>query len=359
MTDLTAVFRNKKVLLTGHTGFKGGWLAIWLEMLGARVTGVALDPQDEKGVFNHSGIGHLIKDYRADIRDLGRMLQIFNSEQPEIVFHLAAQPLVLESYRAPVETFAVNTLGVAHILEAVRQTPSVKAVVVITTDKCYENQEWVHGYRENDPMGGYDPYSASKGAAEIVVSSYRRSFFNGGQPAAIASARSGNVIGGGDWSANRLTPDIIRAAEAGKTLEIRSPEAVRPWQHVLEPLSGYLLLAARLLDKPATYAEAWNFGPLPTEVYSVRKVAEAFIQHLGKGEWRDVSDPAQPHEAGLLMLEVSKAIHRLGWKPVLNFQEMIKFTADWYGAYAKTDGLALCRRQIEQYTHLWKLRNEN
>jgi CDP-glucose 4,6-dehydratase len=358
MNELSAL-KGKKVLLTGHTGFKGAWLAIWLEMLGARVTGIALDPLDSKGVFSLSRIGDHIKDYRADIRDEGRMQQIFTTEEPEIVFHLAAQPLVLESYRAPAETFAINTQGTAHILEAIRHTPSVQAAVMITTDKCYENREWVYGYRESDPMGGHDPYSASKGAAELIISSYRRSFFSEKGSPAIASARSGNVIGGGDWSANRLVPDIIRAAEQDQTLEIRHPGAVRPWQHVLEPLAGYLLLAAKLLDTPDGYADAWNFGPLPTQTYSVRQIAEAFLQHLGKGQWKDISDPAHPHEAGLLMLDVSKAIQQLSWKPLLDFRETIDLTARWYENYQKEDVWELCRNQIQQYQELWRSRNEN
>ena len=358
MNELSAL-KGKKVLLTGHTGFKGAWLAIWLEMLGARVTGIALDPLDSKGVFNLSRIGDHIKDYRADIRDQGRMQQIFTTEEPEIVFHLAAQPLVLESYRAPAETFAINTQGTAHILEAIRQTPSVQAAVMITTDKCYENREWVYGYRESDPMGGHDPYSASKGAAELIISSYRRSFFSENGSPAIASARSGNVIGGGDWSANRLVPDIIRAAEQDQTLEIRHPGAVRPWQHVLEPLAGYLLLAAKLLEAPESYADAWNFGPLPTQTFSVRQIAEAFLQHLGKGQWKDISDPAHPHEAGLLMLDVSKAIQQLGWKPLLDFRETIDLTALWYENYQTEDVWELCRNQIQHYQELWRSRNEN
>ncbi|MCB9284870.1 MAG: CDP-glucose 4,6-dehydratase [Lewinellaceae bacterium] len=354
-----SIFKGKKVLLTGHTGFKGSWLAIWLEMLGAEVIGLALDPLDEDGVFTRSGIGQRITDYRCDIRDLEKVRRIFSDEKPEIVLHLAAQPLVLESYAQPVDTFAVNVMGTAHILEAIRHTSSVRAGVMVTTDKCYENKEWVFGYRESDPMGGHDPYSASKGAAEIVISSYRRSFFSTPGQAAIASARSGNVIGGGDWAANRLVPDVIRAEKAGQALEVRRPDSTRPWQHVLEPLSGYLLLAAKLLEAPDRYASAWNFGPLPTQVYSVRQVVEAFLQHLGKGEWRDVSDPDQPHEAGLLMLEISKAIHELGWKPVLQFQEMIRLTADWYARYTKDDVLGLCREQINQYRELWRSRNGN
>jgi CDP-glucose 4,6-dehydratase len=352
-------FKDKKILLSGHTGFKGAWLAIWLEMLGARVTGISLDPEDDRCVFSLSGIGNYMKDYRVDIRDLDRMQQIFAAEEPEIVFHLAAQPLVLESYRSPVETFAVNTLGTAHVLEAVRQTPSVRAAVLITTDKCYENREWTHGYRESDPMGGYDPYSASKGAAEIVIASYRRSFFSKSGASAIASARSGNVVGGGDWSANRLVPDIIRAVEAGKALDVRHPNAVRPWQHVLEPLGGYLLLAARLLEAPQRYAGAWNFGPLPTQVFTVRQIADAFLQRLGAGSWRDVSASSQPHEAGLLMLDISKAVHELGWKPALSFDETVRMTADWYMCYRRQDVLQLCRKQIVEYSGIWNSNHVN
>jgi len=353
------VFRGKKVLLTGHTGFKGAWLAIWLETLGAEVTGVALDPLNNDDVFNLSRIGRRIADYRCDIRDLDRLREIFSGQRPEVVFHLAAQSLVLEGYENPVDTFTVNTLGTANILEAIRFTPSVRAAVMVTTDKCYENREWMYGYRETDPLGGHDPYSASKGAAEIVISSFRRSFFSAPGKTAIASARSGNVIGGGDWADNRLVPDIIRAARNGHTLEIRNPDSTRPWQHVLEPLSGYLLLAAKLLENPGMFADAWNFGPLPTQVYTVRQVTESFLRHLGKGEWRDVSRPDQPHEAALLMLDISKAIRELGWKPVLAFEEMIQMTADWYAGYDSRDVNGLCRDQIEQYQELWRSRNGN
>ena len=352
-------FRGKKVLLTGHTGFKGAWLAIWLDMLGAEVAGIALDPLHEDDVFNLSQIGKRIKDYRCDIRELARVREIFAAVQPEIVFHLAAQPLVIEGYQNPVDTFAVNTQGTAHILEAIRFTPSVKAGVMVTTDKCYENKEWVFGYRETDPMGGHDPYSASKGAAEIVISSYRRSFFSGPGKAAIASARSGNVIGGGDWADNRLVPDIVRAIQKSQPLEIRNPGSTRPWQHVLEPLSGYLLLAEKLLSDGEKYAGAWNFGPLPNQIYSVKVVVESFLNYFGKGEWRDVSSPDQLHEANLLMLEISKAIHELGWKPALTFQEMTAMTAAWYQSYSNGNVPALCRDQINQYTQLWRSRNGN
>jgi len=346
---------NKRVLITGHTGFKGAWLSIWLDMLGAELSGLALDPRTERDVFVRSGIGHRMHDHRGDVRDLDTVLRVFAEEQPEIVFHLAAQPLVLESYADPVGTFATNTQGTAHVLEAIRRTPSVRAAVVVTTDKCYENREWVYGYRENDPMGGHDPYSASKGAAELVISAYRRSFFSGDNSAAIASARAGNVIGGGDWSDYRLVPDIIRAIENGRMLDIRSPGAVRPWQHVVEPLGGYLLLAQKLMEQPRRFAEAWNFGPLPQSVYPVGKIADAFYRYFREktGQnlpgWRDTSNPGQAHEAGLLLLDISKAIQVLGWKPVLDFDQTVAFTADWYARYAAEDVLELCREQITEY----------
>lgn len=354
-------FRDRRVLVTGHTGFKGAWLSLWLERLGARLSGIALDPRTERDVFVLSGIGQRMRDHRADIRDLDAVLRLFALEQPEVVFHLAAQPLVLPGYEDPVGTFATNTQGTVHILEAIRQTPSVRAAVLITTDKCYENREWVYGYRELDPMGGHDPYSASKGAAELVIAAYRRSFFHRPGSPAIASARAGNVIGGGDWAEYRLVPDIVRALESGQPLDIRSPNAVRPWQHVLEPLGGYLLLAQRLLDAPERYAEAWNFGPLPHSIQSVRTVCDAFFEHLRQQNtqlqahpgWRDISSPNQPHEAGLLMLDISKAIHRLRWQPALTFGEMVALTADWYARYSAESVQALCQEQIELYERLW------
>jgi CDP-glucose 4,6-dehydratase len=310
-----------------------------------------------------------MQDHRGDIRDLDRVLRVFAAEQPEVVFHLAAQPLVLDAYNDPVGTFATNTQGTAHILEAIRHTKSVQAAVLVTTDKCYENKEWVYGYRETDPMGGHDPYSASKGAAELVISSFRRSFFSQENSPAIASARAGNVIGGGDWSEYRLVPDIIRAVESGQTLEIRSPKAIRPWQHVLEPLGGYLMLAERLLQAPRQFAEGWNFGPLPQGVYAVEKIADAFFSYFRErkagmyaetaANWLDVSSPDQAHEAGLLMLDISKAMQRLKWKPVLDFKETVDFTADWYARYAHEDAQELCLEQIKHYQKLWKSRNEN
>jgi CDP-glucose 4,6-dehydratase len=347
------IYKDKKVLVTGHSGFKGGWLTIWLEMLGAKVIGYALDPLYENGIFQSSGIGNYINDYRADVRDLNRLIEVFNSEKPDIVFHHAAQPLVIESYKNPVETFEVNVLGTVNVLEAIRQTPSVKAAIIITTDKCYENKEWVWGYRENDPMGGYDPYSASKGAAELVINAYRRSFFMEEGKPAVASARAGNVIGGGDWSENRLVPDIIKAISNNKTIEIRNPQATRPWQYVLEPLAGYLKLGTALLQSPEKFAEGWNFGPFMQDVYSVKQIVENIIHFSGKGTWKDLSKQEKLHEANLLMLDISKAVQKLNWKPVLSFNESIKFTVDWYMNAYKSNVLDFSRNQIKIYQKKW------
>jgi CDP-glucose 4,6-dehydratase len=351
--------KDKRVLITGYTGFKGGWLSIWLDMIGARVAGLALDPTSEDGVFVRSGIGKKIREFRVDVRDLGAVKRTFSEVQPEIVFHLAAQPLVLDGYRLPAETFATNTLGTVHVLEAIRMVPSVQAVVMITSDKCYENRGWSYGYRETDGVGGHDPYSASKGAAELVISSYRRSYFSGQHLIGIASARAGNVIGGGDWSAHRLVPDIIRSIETDSVLDIRNPMSTRPWQHVLEPLGGYMGLACRLLNEPSEYSEAWNFGPPPNQMQPVKSLVEDLFAYFGRGRWRDVADPSQAHEDALLSLETSKAAHRLGWQSVLDYEQTIEFTAKWYAEYRDRDGLELCREQIGQYVNLWKSREES
>jgi CDP-glucose 4,6-dehydratase len=340
--------------VTGHTGFKGSWLAIWLHELGAEVIGVANEPFTERDNFVLSGIGKKIKaDIRADIRDGERMKQIFAEYQPEIVFHLAAQPLVRLSYEIPVDTYEINVMGTIHVLEAIRATESVKVGVMITTDKCYENKEQIWGYRENEPMGGYDPYSSSKGAAEIAISSWRRSFFNPAQyekhGKAIASVRAGNVIGGGDWALDRIIPDCIKAIEAGKAIEIRSPKAIRPWQHVLEPLSGYMLLAMKMWNDPTQYCEGWNFGPRAESIDNVWDVASLLIQHYGKGELKDVSDPNALHEAKLLMLDISKAKFQLGWEPRMNLEQCLKMVAEWYKRYQKEDVYSLCVEQINQY----------
>lgn len=352
---LRAAFCGKRVLVTGHTGFKGSWLSIWLHAMGARVIGVALDPATDRDNFVLSGIGEKIDaDIRADIRDRQKMQDIFNEYQPEVVFHLAAQPLVRLSYDIPVETYEANVMGTIHIMEAIRHTDSVRAAVMITTDKCYENREQIWGYRENEPMGGYDPYSSSKGAAEIAISSWRRSFFN---PAdygtkhhvSIASVRAGNVVGGGDWAKDRIVPDCIRALEADQTIEIRSPKAIRPWQHVLEPLSGYLLLAAKMLEEPTRYCEGWNFGPRTESVTPVWDVATMITKYYGKGELKDVSDPNALHEANLLMLDISKAHALLGWEPRTNIEQCCQLTADWYKRYRTENVYDLCREQIDTF----------
>lgn len=348
-------YKGKRVLVTGHTGFKGSWLSIWLHELGAKVVGVALDPYSDKDNFVLSDIGKKIKaDIRADIRDGEKMKQIFAECQPEIVFHLAAQPLVRLSYEIPVETYEANVMGTIHVMEAIRATESVKVGVMITTDKCYENKEQIWGYRENEPMGGYDPYSSSKGAAEIAISSWRRSFFN---PAdfgkkhhvALASVRAGNVIGGGDWAKDRIIPDCIRAIEANKTIEIRSPKAIRPWQHVLEPLGGYMLLASKMWKEPTKYCEGWNFGPRTESIANVWDVATKLINNYGKGELKDVSDPNALHEAKLLMLDINKAHFKLGWEPRMNIDQCMAMVAEWYKRYQGEDVYNLCVEQINKY----------
>lgn len=357
MKDLKKVYKGKKVLITGHTGFKGAWLSIWLNKLGADVYGYALDPISKDGIFLATGIGEKITDLRGDIRDYAKLKSSINDIKPEIVFHLAAQPLVIESYQNPLETFDINTQGTANVLEALRTSDFIKAAVLITTDKCYENKERKLGYKEDEPMGGHDPYSASKGAAELIIASYRKSFFSGKNKTAIASARAGNVIGGGDWADNRLVPDLFNAIEKNKTIEIRNPIAVRPWQHVLEPLGGYLLLGARILKEPEKFAEAWNFGPHMHEVYTVKDVVEKIIFFAQKGEWKDTSDPNQLHEAQLLMLDISKAKEFLKWEPILNFDETIQYTTEWYINANHADPLKLTNTQIEKFEEKWNLRS--
>ncbi len=347
-------FHGKRVLVTGHTGFKGSWLSIWLHELGAEVVGVGLDPATERDNFVLSGIGGKIKaDIRADIRDGEKMKEIFTEYRPEIVFHLAAQPLVRLSYEIPVDTYATNVMGTINVMEAIRATDSVKVGVMITTDKCYENKEQIWGYRENEPMGGYDPYSSSKGAAEIAIASWRRSFFNPDRYAehgkSIASVRAGNVIGGGDWALDRIIPDCIRALEAGKPIDIRSPKAIRPWQHVLEPLSGYMLLAKRMWESPTEYCEGWNFGPRAESISTVWEVASRVVDNYGRGLLRDLSDPNALHEAKLLMLDISKAKFRLGWEPRMDIDRTVALTVDWYRRYTAEPVYTLCTSQIREY----------
>ena len=349
------VFKGKRVLVTGHTGFKGSWLSIWLHELGAEVVGVGLEPYSKKDNYVLSRIGKKIKaDIRADIRDGEKMKEIFKQYQPEIVFHLAAQPLVRLSYEIPVDTYQTNVMGTINIMEAIRATESVKVGVMITTDKCYDNKEQMRGYKEEDPFGGYDPYSSSKGACEIAIQSWRRSFFNPDDygkkhHVSLASVRAGNVIGGGDWAKDRIIPDCIRALEAGKPIEIRSPKAVRPWEHVLEPLSGYMLLAQKMWDNPTGYCEGWNFGPEADSVSTVWEVATKLVQSFGKGELKDVSDPNALHEANLLMLNITKAKTRLGWKPRLDALQTIDLVADWYKKYKKESVYKICINEIDSF----------
>ncbi len=349
-------YRGKRVLITGHTGFKGSWLSIWLHELGAEVIGIAQDPFTERDNYVLSGIGKKIKaDIRADIRDGKKMKEIFAEYRPEIVFHLAAQPLVRLSYDIPVETYEVNVMGTINIMEAIRATSSVKVGVMITTDKCYENNEQLDGYVETDAFGGYDPYSSSKGACEIAISSWRRSFFNPAEygikhTVSLSSVRAGNVIGGGDWALDRIIPDCIRAIEADKPIDIRSPKSIRPWEHVLEPLSGYMLLAMKQWNEPTEYCEGWNFGPEADSVSTVWDVATRLVDKYGNGSLRDISDVNAPHEAKLLILNIDKARHKLGWMPRMDIYRCIDMVAGWYKRYQTEDVYDLCVEQINNYS---------
>ncbi len=354
MNILNDFYKNKRVLITGHTGFKGSWLSIWLREMGAEVIGLAKDPYTERDNFVLSGLKDKMTDIRGDISDGNLVKEIFATYQPEIVFHLAAQPLVRLSYDIPVETYQTNVMGTINVLEAIRVTDSVKVGVMITTDKCYENKEQIWGYRENEPMGGYDPYSSSKGAAEIAIASWRRSYFNPLQfekhGKSIASVRAGNVIGGGDWALDRIIPDCIKALEAGKSIDIRSPKAVRPWQHVLEPLGGYMLLAYKMWQEPTKYCEGWNFGPRAESIATVWDVASKVVENYGSGELRDLSNPNALHEANLLMLDISKARVQLGWEPRMDIHQTVALTVDWYKRYASENVYELCVDQINKYT---------
>lgn len=354
MKGFNNIYKGKTVLVTGHTGFKGSWLSIWLNELGAKVIGYALDPYTERDNFVLSKIGEKIVDIRGDIRDKSKLEEVFNSYQPEFVFHLAAQPLVRLSYENPVETYETNVMGTINVLEAIRKTKATKVGIMITTDKCYDNKEQFWGYRESDPMGGYDPYSSSKGAAEIAINSWRLSFFNPEEyekhGKSIASVRAGNVIGGGDWAKDRIIPDCIKAIEAGIPIEIRSPQSVRPWEHVLEPLSGYLMLGEKMYNNPVEYAEAWNFGPELSSIIPVWNIAQSVINNYERGELKDVSDPHAVHEAKLLALDISKARFNLGWVPTLNIDDTIKYTVDWYKDYNNTEVYELCKQQIADFS---------
>jgi CDP-glucose 4,6-dehydratase len=348
-------FRGRSVLVTGHTGFKGSWLSLWLHLLGARVTGYALPPANACDNFVVCRLGERIADIRGDIRDKAHLHDVFGSCRPEIVFHLAAQPIVRESYRLPAETLETNVTGTVNVLENIRLSETVRAGVVVTSDKCYENREQLWGYRECDALGGRDPYSASKACAEIIAAAYGESFFAAGQDGsakAIATARAGNVIGGGDWSPNRIIPDCVRALRTGEPIAVRNPDSVRPWQFVLEPLYGYLLLASRLLDSLARYAGAWNFGPDFESIVPVGSVVDKVMAIWGGGQRLDRPERDAPHEAGLLSLDCAKAKARLGWRPRLSLDEALGWTVEWYKSFETQDIYELCRRQIIGYSRL-------
>ncbi|WP_035884084.1 CDP-glucose 4,6-dehydratase [Cupriavidus metallidurans] len=349
VTHFGDIYRRRRVLVTGHTGFKGSWLAQWLHLLGAEVTGVALDPATTPSLWGELDLTHAERciDLRGDVRESRTVDAALTRGNPEIVFHLAAQPLVRRSYRDPLESWSTNVMGTANVLDACRRMPGVRAVVVVTTDKVYANREWSWGYRESDRLGGHDPYAASKAASELVAASYRQSFFAQPDAPLLATARAGNVIGGGDWSEDRLIPDLVRATSRGESLEIRSPGATRPWQHVLDCLSGYLLLGQRLLQGDAACADAWNFGPSAHDNRTVEAVLGMMRCHWPALEWH-VSATPRPHEANLLYLDSARARSELGWQPVWQLEQALAATAGWYRT--SQDGMAgITRRQIEDY----------
>jgi CDP-glucose 4,6-dehydratase len=343
--SVRSCYRDPRVLVTGLTGFKGVWLGEWLRQLGATVTGLALPPDDAMSA-GWPGLADRFPCAFVDVADAAAVTRVLAEGQPEIVFHLAAQPLVRAGYAEPVATFAANVLGTAHVLEAARRTASVRAVVAVTSDKCYENDGRREGYREGDPLGGHDPYSASKACSEIVAASYRRSF-----GMAVATARAGNVIGGGDWAADRLVPDLVRGVLAGEPLVLRRPTAVRPWQHVLEALSGYLLLGERLLSAPESCASAWKFGPAAGETLTVRELARQMVRCWGRGQVVEAAGEVGPHEAAHLTLSSSRAEAELGWRPLLTPAERVSWSVDWYAAWERDPASVwdVTARQIEEY----------
>ncbi|HOJ04714.1 MAG TPA: CDP-glucose 4,6-dehydratase [Bacteroidota bacterium] len=350
-------YEGKRVLVTGDTGFKGSWLSIWLRELGADVTGYALEPPSEPNNFSICGLAGKIRHVHGDVRDLPALMAVFEETQPDVVFHLAAQALVRYSYEVPRETFETNVLGTINVLEAVRNTPSVRTLVVVTSDKCYENREQVWGYKENDPMGGDDPYSASKGAVEVLFRSYLKSFFLHREGFGGVSVRAGNVIGGGDWGRDRIVPDCIRALREGRAIDVRNPLAIRPWQHVLEPLSGYLWLGTRVHEDVERFSGGWNFGPADSSAKCVRDLVAAMIREWGDGAWRDLSEhnDHRLHEAGWLRLSCDKAHFMLPWSAVLSFEETMALTVKWYRyfhEYRDTNMYQYCVHQIREYTKL-------
>ena len=342
-------WKGRRVFLTGHTGFKGSWMSLLLKQMGAELTGYSLSPSDDANLYNFANVAECINSNLADIRDLDKLKATMTTAQPEIVIHMAAQSLVRDSYDDPIGTYTTNVIGTANVLEVVRKVESVKVVLNITSDKCYENKEWVWGYRENDPMGGYDPYSSSKGCAELVSSAYFRSFLNE-KNIGLATARAGNVIGGGDWAKDRIVPDAIRAFTQKEILKIRNPMAIRPWQHVLEPISGYLLLCQNLYRDPKKYSSAWNFGPQAADIQPVSRLADEIVNNWNTGAAWELDQGAHPHEARHLSLDCSKVQAELDWKPIWRFERALKETTDWYKAwYEKKDMQDFSIDQIMNY----------
>ena len=348
-------YDGRRVFITGHTGFKGGWLSCWLSRLGSKVTGYALDNRISGGIFDQCGLAAEVDSITGDVRDFGSLKRVLETAAPEIVFHMAAQALVRVSYREPVETYQTNVMGTANLLQACRSVPSVRAIVIVTSDKCYENREWVWGYREIDPLGGHDPYGSSKACAELVTNSYLRSYFNPEQYSehhvGLASVRAGNIVGGGDWAEDRLVPDCMRSISHGQPVEVRSPQAVRPWQHVLEPLRGYLLLAKALFELGGQFSGAWNFGPDDQNAKSVRWVVDRITKIWGAGSsWR-VEDGLHPHEANYLQLDCCKAKKLLGWHPAWDLERSLQATVNWYREYFQgSDMRPVTLGQIERYS---------
>ena len=351
MKNALKSFAGKRVWITGHTGFKGSWLAFILTQMGAEVTGYALPPTDAESHFDKLELHKVMRHIEGNVLDQAHLLSTFKACKPEYVFHLAAQALVKRSYDDPVETFSTNFMGSVHLLETVRVTTSVRSLLYITSDKCYENNEWIWGYRENDRLGGHDPYSASKAAAELAFSAYTRSFFSNRPDLGAATTRAGNVIGGGDWAPNRIVPDCIRAIRSGQPVKLRNPTATRPWQHVLEPLSGYLLLAARLIEDPVNFSGSWNFGPSTSEIRTVGNVATYLVEYLGQGSVE--LELSKQHEAQLLQLNCDKAHHHLSWQQRWNVEMTLNQTAEWYRAYLAGEEIKkITSDQISEFFNL-------
>lgn len=357
-------WKGKRVLITGHTGFKGAWLSLWLERLGAEITGYSLDPPSVPSLYELAGIADTIHDVRADVRDYNRLRKTVETYPPEIIFHLAAQSLVRRSYCDPIETYSTNVMGTVNLLEAVRQVGGVRVVVNVTSDKCYENREQIWGYRESDPMGGYDPYSSSKGCAELITAAYRNSFFNSkdypNHRVALASARAGNVIGGGDWGEDRLIPDCVRATLKGEKIVIRRPASTRPWQHVLEPLNGYLMLAERLYNDGIEFTQGWNFGPIDQDAKNVEWIVRKFCEGWNNAPGYIIEKNPQPHETNCLKLDCSKAMTVLGWMPKWDVETALYKVIQWTKHYQEgRDVKNICYHQIEEYTAIPAYQNSS